>query len=164
MKHHLLVTVLAIVLCADRAARAQWNPTFDDRCGVVATETSGWGGPVTPMQGGPLFDTLGLRWWYDYDPDSGSDVFRGYGKLVILDHGEGYNSVYSHCSEILVQKGESVAAGRLRRVLDDLAARAGNATQSIVRNVPMNAFNTSLIAPHSKDKVLVGPQSECPKV
>lgn len=41
-----------------------------------------------------------------------SDWFRGYGKLVILTHGEGYNSVYAHCSEILVQKGDLVRAGR----------------------------------------------------
>jgi len=40
------------------------------------------------------------------------DWFRGYGKLVILDHGGGYNSVYAHCSDILVQKGDTVRAGR----------------------------------------------------
>jgi septal ring factor EnvC (AmiA/AmiB activator) len=40
-----------------------------------------------------------------------SDWFRGYGKIVILSHGGGYNSVYAHCSEILVQKGDVVRAG-----------------------------------------------------
>jgi septal ring factor EnvC (AmiA/AmiB activator) len=40
------------------------------------------------------------------------DWFRGYGKLVILDHGGGYNSIYSHCSEILVKKGDPVSAGQ----------------------------------------------------
>jgi septal ring factor EnvC (AmiA/AmiB activator) len=39
------------------------------------------------------------------------DWFRGYGKLVILDHGSGYSSIYSHCSEVLVNKGEFVRAG-----------------------------------------------------
>jgi septal ring factor EnvC (AmiA/AmiB activator)/cell division protein FtsX len=42
-----------------------------------------------------------------------SDWFRGYGKLVILDHGDGYNSVYAHCSEIFVQKDDSVRAGQI---------------------------------------------------
>ncbi len=40
------------------------------------------------------------------------DWFRGYGKLVILDHGDGYNSIYSHCSEILVRKGDHVKGGQ----------------------------------------------------
>jgi septal ring factor EnvC (AmiA/AmiB activator) len=40
------------------------------------------------------------------------DWFRGYGKLVILLHDDGYNSVYAHCSEILVQKGDLVRAGQ----------------------------------------------------
>lgn len=39
------------------------------------------------------------------------DWFRGYGKLVILDHGDGYNSIYSHCSEVFVKKGDVVRAG-----------------------------------------------------
>lgn len=40
------------------------------------------------------------------------DWFRGYGKLVILDHGGGYSTIYSHCSEILVKKGDYVSAGQ----------------------------------------------------
>jgi septal ring factor EnvC (AmiA/AmiB activator) len=39
------------------------------------------------------------------------DWFRGYGKLVILDHGDGYSSIYSHCSETLVKKGDFIRAG-----------------------------------------------------
>ncbi len=40
------------------------------------------------------------------------DWFRGYGKLLILDHGGGYSSVYSHCSEIFVGTGDRVSAGQ----------------------------------------------------
>jgi septal ring factor EnvC (AmiA/AmiB activator) len=40
------------------------------------------------------------------------DWFRGYGKLVILSHGGGYSSVYAHCSEIYVKKGDLVRAGQ----------------------------------------------------
>lgn len=36
---------------------------------------------------------------------------RGYGLTVIVDHGEGWMSVYSHASALLVQKGETVRRG-----------------------------------------------------
>ena len=37
--------------------------------------------------------------------------FRGYGKTVILDHGDGYFTVSSHLSETSVAVGDAVAAG-----------------------------------------------------
>jgi septal ring factor EnvC (AmiA/AmiB activator) len=37
--------------------------------------------------------------------------FRGYGKTVILDHGDSYFTVSSHLSETRVAVGETVAAG-----------------------------------------------------
>ena len=37
--------------------------------------------------------------------------FRGYGKIVILDHGEGYFTVSGHLAETKVALGERVAAG-----------------------------------------------------
>lgn len=36
---------------------------------------------------------------------------RGYGKLVVLDHGQHWSSVYAHCSKIEVKVGEWVAGG-----------------------------------------------------
>lgn len=47
----------------------------------------------------------------------------GYGLYVIVDHGNGYASVYCHCSEILVEAGEKVAQGQL-------IARVGNTGNS----------------------------------
>jgi septal ring factor EnvC (AmiA/AmiB activator) len=41
-----------------------------------------------------------------------NDWFGGYGKLVILDHGGGYSSVYAHCSEMLVNTGDKVRGGQ----------------------------------------------------
>jgi len=37
--------------------------------------------------------------------------FRGYGKIVILDHGEGYFTVSGHLADTAVALGERVAAG-----------------------------------------------------
>jgi hypothetical protein len=73
------------LIWAAAAAQAQlWPPVVDERSGVVATDTSGWGGPVTPMQGAQFFDALGMKWWYNYLPDSSpSRVFPGYHKLYM---------------------------------------------------------------------------------
>ena len=46
------------------------------------------------------------------------DHFRGFGKTVILDHGDGYQTVYAYNSEILVSMGDFVKRG-------DVIARAG---------------------------------------
>lgn len=40
------------------------------------------------------------------------DYFRGYGNLIIIDHGLAYYSLYGHCSEFLVDKGDIVQAGQ----------------------------------------------------
>lgn len=53
------------------------------------------------------------------------DWFRGYGKLVILDHGGGYNSIYAHCSDILVEKGNLVRAGHPIALVGDTGSLKG---------------------------------------
>src|SRR3972149_1654474 len=37
---------------------------------------------------------------------------RGYGKLIVIKHDNGFNSVYAHNREILVKEGQSVARGQ----------------------------------------------------
>lgn len=48
-----------------------------------------------------------------------SDYFGGHGLLIIIDHGEGYMSLYAHNQELLKKAGELVSAG-------DTIARVGN--------------------------------------
>ena len=36
---------------------------------------------------------------------------RGYGQIVIIDHGSGYSTVYAHMSKILTEEGKRVKAG-----------------------------------------------------
>lgn len=42
-----------------------------------------------------------------------ADWFRGYGRLIILDHGQGFYSLYAHGSELLVQVGDRVRADQV---------------------------------------------------
>lgn len=38
---------------------------------------------------------------------------RGYGQVIIIDHGSGYATVYAHMSKILVDDGAAVKKGAL---------------------------------------------------
>jgi septal ring factor EnvC (AmiA/AmiB activator) len=51
--------------------------------------------------------------------------FRGYGKTVILDHGDGYFSVSAHLAETRVAVGQSVAAGDEIGSVGDTGSLAG---------------------------------------
>lgn len=37
----------------------------------------------------------------------------GYGRVVVINHGGGYSTLYAHCSRLLVRKGTKVAAGKV---------------------------------------------------
>lgn len=41
-----------------------------------------------------------------------ADWFRGYGKLMIVDHGRGFTSLYAHLGEYAVRVGDSVGEGQ----------------------------------------------------
>ena len=73
---------------------------------------------IRGMLGEPVRAAHGGRIVY-----SGSTL-RGYGKTVIIDHGNGLQSLYAHNSTLLVAEGERVARGQVvARV-----GRTGNAT------------------------------------
>jgi len=80
----MIVSFLIAAMEAPTLYGQLWPEVLDERSGVVATDTSGWGGPITPMQGPQFFDALGMKWWYNYLPDSSpSRVFPGYHKLYM---------------------------------------------------------------------------------
>lgn len=41
-----------------------------------------------------------------------AEEIKGWGKLVVLEHAGGYTTIYAHLDEILVEKGEKLAAGK----------------------------------------------------
>lgn len=74
----------------------------------------------------PQFDTFVVRKGIEIAAGSGrpirsvydgtvvfADWFRGFGLLVILDHGDQYFSLYAHAAKLLVAPGERVAARQI---------------------------------------------------
>ncbi|MBO4881473.1 MAG: M23 family metallopeptidase [Firmicutes bacterium] len=47
------------------------------------------------------------------------DYEKGYGYYIVIDHGNGLETLYAHCSELLVEAGQTVSQG-------DLIARVGS--------------------------------------
>jgi murein hydrolase activator len=73
----------------------------------------------------PRFGTETFRRGVDIEAEEGAPVravyagtvlyrgwLKGYGNLVILDHGSGYYTLYAHASELLVAEGDRVRAGQ----------------------------------------------------
>jgi septal ring factor EnvC (AmiA/AmiB activator) len=54
-----------------------------------------------------------------------ADWFKGYGRLIIPDHGGGYFTLYAHASEILVRPGESVSRGQVIGKVGDTGSLEG---------------------------------------
>ncbi|MDR1514793.1 MAG: M23 family metallopeptidase [Synergistaceae bacterium] len=55
---------------------------------------------------------------------NGGKNFKGYGKTVVIDHGEGVFTLYSHCDSILVKMGQRVKRGEFIATV----GRTGRAT------------------------------------
>jgi septal ring factor EnvC (AmiA/AmiB activator) len=54
-----------------------------------------------------------------------ADYFQGYGNLIIIDHGMTYYSLYGHCAEFLVNKGDWITAGQPIALAGDSGSLAG---------------------------------------
>jgi septal ring factor EnvC (AmiA/AmiB activator)/cell division protein FtsX len=54
-----------------------------------------------------------------------ADRFAGYGKMIIVDHGERYYTVYAHLSEIRKKIGDSVKRGETLGLVGDSDSLAG---------------------------------------
>jgi murein DD-endopeptidase MepM/ murein hydrolase activator NlpD len=54
-----------------------------------------------------------------------ADYFQGYGNLLIIDHGMNYYSLYGHCDEFMVHKGDFVREEQPIAVAGDLGSLKG---------------------------------------
>jgi murein DD-endopeptidase MepM/ murein hydrolase activator NlpD len=57
-----------------------------------------------------------------------AQVYNGYGQTVIVDHGNGMRTLYAHCSEVTVRKGDKVQQGQA-------IAYAGNTGRSTAHHL-----------------------------
>lgn len=48
-----------------------------------------------------------------------------YGKYIIIDHGDGYTTIYAHCSKILVSQGQTVSRGQVIGKVGDTGRVSG---------------------------------------
>jgi murein hydrolase activator len=74
----------------------------------------------------PRFGTETLRSGIDIEAPEGAPIravaaggvayrgwLKGYGNLLVLDHGDGYHTLYAHASQVLVDEGDQVKVGEL---------------------------------------------------
>lgn len=87
----------------------------------------------------PIYKTLRTHSGIDLVAPSGTKIYatgdavvksadfeRGYGKTVVLDHGYKYQSMYAHCSELLVRKGQKVKRGEVIALVGNTGVSTGS--------------------------------------
>ncbi|MBI4607665.1 MAG: peptidoglycan DD-metalloendopeptidase family protein [Candidatus Rokubacteria bacterium] len=87
----------------------------------------------------PRFGTRTFRNGIDIEASEGTDIqavyaghvvytgwFKGYGNLIILDHGNDYYTLYAHVAEIRVGEGEDVRQGQVIGTVGDTGSLAGS--------------------------------------
>ncbi len=75
---------------------------------------------------------------------SASNDETGWGKHIIIDHGNGHHTVYAHFSSRSVQKGENVAKGQL-------IGYSGNSGNSTGEHLHIELWNDSLYSKNGRD-------------
>jgi len=86
----------------------------------------------------PRFGTRTFKSGIDIEAGEGTEVtavyagsvvysgwFKGYGNLIILDHGGGYYTLYAHAAELRVHEGDDVRQGQIIGTVGDTGSLAG---------------------------------------
>lgn len=107
------------------------NQSSSNSSGSSSSSSSSSGSFMHPLKGaGRISSTYGARWGtfhkgIDYAAPAGTPVYAslagkviyagynsgGYGKLVIIEHSNGYQTYYAHNSRLYVNVGETVSQG-----------------------------------------------------
>jgi septal ring factor EnvC (AmiA/AmiB activator) len=97
----------------------QKHPKFDayvHRKGIEIQ--AGQGSPIRSVYGGSVVY---------------ADWFRGYGLLVIIDHGKNYFSLYAHAAKLLVSAGDRVAGRQVIGEIGDTGLTSDNSLYFEIR-------------------------------
>ncbi len=110
---------------------------------IPETEVIFSGNFIWPVNGGYISDTFGSdrnHKGLDIAAPSGTDIFAsdsgtvidagwndgGYGNYVMIDHGNGYITLYGHASEVFVAAGDFVEQGQLIAAVGTTGDSTGN--------------------------------------
>jgi len=72
-----------------------------------------------------------------------ADWFKGYGNIIIIDHGEGYYTLSGHASELFKERGENVTAEESIGLVGDFGSLKGTNLYFEIRHHgrPLNPLN-----------------------
>jgi murein DD-endopeptidase MepM/ murein hydrolase activator NlpD len=65
--------------------------------------------------------------------DFASNDYGTYGQMLILNHGDGYYTLYAHCSAVLVTRGQEVESGQVVARVGDTGSLKGSILHFEVR-------------------------------
>ena len=68
-----------------------------------------------------------------------AEEWGGYGNLVVIDHGNGVESYYGHCSKLYVTEGQKVKAGDVIAAVGSTGNSTGNHLHFELRNIGVQA-------------------------
>jgi len=88
--------------------------------------------------------------------------FWGYGKLIIIDHGSGYNTIYAHASELFVREGERIEGGGRIAAVGDTDSMLGSELYFEIR-FKGRPLDPALWLDRNKDKNRLGKKKGLPK-
>jgi len=145
-----MIQLLAIIMTglSMGMGHSAWNipsSTQNTAVQVMPTEgrfTSDFGFRKHPIRGGHC-----MHAGVDIANEKGTDIEasgagtvvsvereRGYGLMVVIDHGHGWTTRYAHLSEALVKEGDKVAAGTLIAKMGSTGSSTGSHLHFEVRH------------------------------
>lgn len=114
--------------------------------------TSDYGYRIHPIRGRSIFHSgidIGANYGVPIRASASgivimSEYYGGYGNTVIIDHGNGYSTLYGHCSALFVGRGQRVSQGTVVASIGSTGMSTGPHLHFEVR------YNGSPVDPRSK--------------